>query len=517
MSQSIKQLENRFHRLAQLDHASTFLSWDQMVMMPNAGNEPRSAALAELASLRHELLTAPEVGDWIGEAELALATDSSTTESDATTATAHATANATAHIREMKRSWHQAMALPAELVHAKVIAGSRCEHGWRTQRGNNDWAGFLENFRPVVALAREEAQCRQALAPERFATPYDALLDLHCTGDSQALISGVFAQLKQELPGLMQEVMERQASQSITSLEGSYPIAQQQALSESLMSMLGFDFESGRLDVSMHPFSTGVKGDQRITTRYRETDFADALQATAHETGHAAYESGLPDELQSFPVGRARNMCIHESQSLLFEKHLFLSRSFGKAMLEPLHRHLPATVAFDSDAIWMAQTRVKPSFIRVEADEVSYPLHVMLRYDIESALINGKMEADDIPEAWQASLQNYLGLSVSGNHALGCLQDIHWTDGAFGYFPSYTMGAVNAAQLGASFKQQHPEWQQQFAQGDVGFVRQWLSDNIWKHGCALESQQLMSAATGEGSDARHLLAHLRSRYLQDID
>ncbi len=283
------------------------------------------------------------------------------------------------------------------------------------------------------------------------------------------------------------------------------------------MSMLGFDFNAGRLDVSMHPFSTGVKGDQRITTRYRESDFADAMQATAHETGHASYEAGLPDELQSFPIGRARNMCIHESQSLMFEKQIFLSRAFGKALMEPLHRHLPTTRDVDSDTFWMAQTRVKPSFIRVEADEVTYPLHVMLRYDIESALINGHMEADDIPDAWEASLQDYLGLSVGGNHAMGCLQDIHWTDGAFGYFPSYTMGAVNAAQLTASLKQQHPDWQAQFARGDIGFVRDWLADNIWRHGCELESQQLMVAATGEGSDPKHLLAHLRNRYLHDAD
>ncbi len=208
MSQSLKQLENRFHRLAQLDHASTFLSWDQMVMMPNAGNGPRSTALAELASLRHEMLTAPAVSDWIGEVELEL-------ESGAVAPTA------ASHVREMKRCWQQAMALPADLVHAKVMAGSRCEHGWRTQRGNNDWSGFLGNFREVVALSREEAQCRQAQALDRFATPYDALLDVHCTGDSQSLISGVFAELRRELPDLLQAVMDRQASQDVTSLRGA--------------------------------------------------------------------------------------------------------------------------------------------------------------------------------------------------------------------------------------------------------------------------------------------------------
>lgn len=504
MTQTITHLENQFHRIAQLDHAITFLSWDQMVMMPNAGNVPRAAALAELASLRHEVLTAPAMGDWLDEAQAEL--------NSGKLDPVHR-----AHLREMRRCWQQAVVLPASLVHAKVLAGSRCEHGWREQRGKNDWQGFLTNFEKVVELSREEACCRQSASAESFATPYDALLDLHCTGDSQALISRVLGELRQELPPLLQQVMEKQASETVVDLSGHYPVAQQQSLSEELMRILGFDFNAGRLDVSMHPFSTGVRGDQRITTRYRESDFADALQATAHETGHASYEAGLPVARQSFPLGRARNMCIHESQSLMFEKQIFLSRAFTRTIAKLVKQFLPTADFPDSDALWTAQTRVKPSYIRVEADEVSYPLHVMLRYDIESALINGQMEATDIPDAWEASMQEYLGLSVDGNHAIGCMQDIHWTDGAFGYFPSYTMGAVNAAQLMATVKQEYPDWQEHFARGDTEFVREWLSNAVWQFGCELESQELMMEATGEGSSATHLLTHLRSRYLDEAD
>ena len=504
MSQSLQSLENQFQRIAKLDHAMTFLSWDQMVMMPSAGMQPRSAAMAELAGIRHELLTEQSMGDWLADVSQQLDSGDIAVEQ-------------TGHIREMQRTWQQAKALPAKLVQAQVMAGSRCEHGWRTQRENNDWSGFLENFREVVALSREEAQARMAQSPERFETPYDAMLDLHCAGDSQKLISGVFSTLRSELPELMSRIVEHQASRSVSDLSGRYPIANQQALSEQLMSMLGFDFDAGRLDVSMHPFSTGVQGDQRITTRYREGDFADALQATAHETGHASYEAGLPSERQAFPIGRARNMCIHESQSLLFEKQIFLSRAFSQALIGSLHEHLPSTKAFSSDDLWYSQTRVKPSFIRVEADEVTYPLHVMLRYEIESALINGELEPEDIPDAWEGALQSYLGLSTKGNHALGCLQDIHWTDGAFGYFPSYTMGAVNAAQLSVAFKRAHGDWQERFRSGDISFVRHWLSENIWQFGCEFDSQALMQKATGEGSSAVHLLAHLKSRYLDETD
>lgn len=504
MSENIARLEKQFHRIAQLDHASTFLSWDQMVMMPDQGNTHRASALAELASLRHELLTAPFMGDCLSEAE---------TEIDS----GKLAPELMPHLREMRRTWEQAAVLPASLVHAQVLAGSRCEHGWREQRGNNDWQGFLANFTEVVDLSREEARCRQAGSSGDIATPYDAMLDLHCTGDSQALIGGVLGQLREQLPSLLERVMEKQATETVVDLAGHYPLDQQKRLSEELMRMLGFDFQAGRLDVSMHPFSTGGKGDQRITTRYRDNDFVDALQATAHETGHASYEAGLPAEMQSYPLGHSRNMCIHESQSLMFEKQIFLSRAFTGSLAGVVRQYLPSASFPNAEALWRAQTRVKPSFIRVEADEVTYPLHVMLRYDIESALINGDMEAADIPDAWEAAMQDYLGLSVDGNHAIGCLQDIHWTDGAFGYFPSYTLGAVNAAQLMASLKQQHPDWQTHLAKGDIDFIREWLSAHIWSRGCEVESQELMSAATGEGSNARHLIAHLESRYLQDSD
>ena len=504
MIPALKSLEQQFHRIAQIEHALTFLGWDQMVMMPDAGSEPRSAAMAELSSMRHDLLASDAMGDWLAESHRAI--DEGKLD-----------ASNQAHIREMQHSWQQARALPAELVHAQVIAGAKCEHGWRTQKAANDWDGFLANFREVVKLSREEAQCRQSQRPDDFATPYDALLDLHCAGDSQALIGEIFAQLKTALPDLLQRVLDKQSSRRSVQLSGDYPVDAQQRLSEQLMTVLGFDFNAGRLDVSMHPFSTGVKGDQRITTRYRSGDFADALQATAHESGHAAYEAGLPDQWQAFPVGRARNMCIHESQSLFYEKQVFLSRAFGQSFLSAIHEHLPASKAYSADDIWYQQTVVKPSYIRVEADEVTYPLHVMLRYDIESALINGEIEPDVIPDLWESSLQNYLGLSTQGDHAKGCLQDIHWTDGAFGYFPSYTMGAVNAAQISAVMKQQHPDWRDAFASGDISFAREWLKQHIWQQGRQLESQALMQQATGKGSDAGFLLKHLEARYLLEED
>jgi len=490
------QLEEKFRQIAQLDHAVTFLQWDQLVMMPPQGNDSRARAIAELASMRHELLTCDEMGELLQTAGEEI-TDPAQQRS----------------LMEMEREWRQAACLPTRLVKAQSLAGSTCEHGWRNQRKDNDWPGFLKNFQEVVHLSREEAQLRQEVRPETFVTPYDALLDLYCTGDSSAFIRGIFDTLKDELPQLLGEVLERQ--QAAPELTGSYPIEAQKTLNEQLMTCLGFDFSAGRLDVSMHPFSTGDRGDQRITTRFRETDFADGLLGTAHETGHASYEAGLPLEWDDLPVGQARNMCIHESQSLLFEKQLFLSRPFLRFFTPIVHDLLPEARQFNGDQIWQASIRVQPSFIRVEADEVTYPLHVILRFEIESMLIDGKVEPEDIPELWDTKMQQYLGLSTAGNYRDGCLQDIHWTDGSFGYFPSYTLGALNAAQLFAAIKRAHPQWDDLLVNGEVGYIREWLRKNIWSRGSTMESQDIMQAATGEGTSPQYFLAHLRARYLDN--
>lgn len=493
-----QKLVDRFGELHHLDHALTFLSWDQMVVMPVNGNDARSAAVAEIASIRHAKLTAPEVSDWLEEALV------------------NSDEGQRLSVQEMRRVWLQSACLPPELVKAKVIAGSRCEHGWRSQRSDNDWSGFLPNFREVVALSREEAQRRQSADSTRFTSPYESLLDLHCVGDSQTLIDTVFATLRAELPSLLMEVKEKQKGHEVAFAGGSYPVLQQQSLCEELMVKLGFDFNSGRLDQSMHPFSTGVAGDLRITTRYRENEFHEALSSTAHEVGHASYEGGLPPQWRGLPVGASRNMCIHESQSLLFEKQVFLSKPFTHYFTDTVHRHLSSSVHLSADSLWSSYTQVKPGFIRVEADEVSYPLHVLLRYEIESALINGEIEVEEVPELWNEKMISYLGLSTDGNYTDGCMQDIHWTDGAFGYFPSYTLGAINAAQLFATLRAENPDWQSRFLRGETDFVRDWLLPRIWDRGCTLGSQELMVQSTGAGTDPALYIKHLRDRYLDAL-
>jgi len=497
MTEAYQSLERYFHRLAQLEHALTFLQWDQLVMMPPGGNESRAGAIAELSALHHELLVTNEVSDLLGKAsEEELPPDQQTS------------------LFEMKREWNWAACLPSDLVKAKSLAGSKCEHAWRNQRSENDWSGFLLNFREVVNLSRQEAQARQNCSPDRFATPYDALLDLYCTGDSSRLIDQTFARLKVELPLLLEQVVESQQGQHIE-MTGYYPVDQQSLLSRELMSVLGFDLQKGRLDESSHPFSTGGRGDHRITTRFRSEDFIDALKATAHETGHASYEDGLPTRWDGLPVGQARNLSIHESQSLLFEKQIFLSLPFITFFTSAIHKHLPDSLPYNSSQIWRACTKVAPSYIRVEADEVCYPLHVILRYEIERDLMNNDLEPDDIPEVWDEKMQRYLGLSSAGDYRNGCLQDIHWTDGSFGYFPAYTLGSLNGVQIFNALCHEYPDWQDRMIKGEIGFVREWLRANIWCKGSTVESQELILSATGEGTNPDHFLAYIKNRYIHE--
>lgn len=492
-------LVEHFQKLSRLDHAVTFLQWDYMVMMPPGGSEPRAKSLAELMTLHHELLTSAKTGDLLQQAADQV--------------------NDPAQMRsllEMNREYQRALCLSPDLVKAKSLAGSKCEHDWRSQRKENDWPGFLKNFQEVVRLAQEEAQARHDFASGRFLTPYDAMLDLYCTGDSNIFIGEVFTRLKKVLPGLVQQVVEKQKRDGASDLNGHYPIDRQLLLNQELMRCLGFNFDQGRLDVSSHPFSTGCRGDQRITTRFRQTDFLDALLATAHETGHAGYESGLPGEWDGLPAGHARNLCLHESQSLLFEKQIFLSRCFMTFFSTTLHDLLPTTAAFDASQLWAAATRVQPSYIRVEADEVTYPLHIILRYEIESRLINGDIKVDDIPTIWNDKMVEYLGLPTGSNYRDGCLQDMHWTDGSFGYFPSYTIGALNSAQLFAAIRRTHPDWQKRLAGGDVKFIRSWLQEKIWSKGSTMDSQDIIRAASGETTNPDYFLQHIEERYLDEL-
>lgn len=491
---SYSQLVDRFTQLHHFAHLGAICGWDRATMMPDGGNEARAAALAELSRLLHERLTAAEMSEWLAAAEQQ--------ELDA---------QARQSLVEMRRQWQQASVLPADLVQAKSLAGSRCEHAWREQRRNNDWQGFLGNFREVVALSREEARIRGAATGLR---PYDSLLDLYEPGMRCQQLDQVFGDLQGWLPALIQAVCERQRDQHIQMPVGPFSIERQAELGRDVMAMLQFDFQRGRQDVSVHPFCGGVPSDVRITTRYDEADFTQSLMGIIHETGHARYEQGLPPSTLALPVGQARSMGIHESQSLFFEMQLARHPAFMQRLLPLIQRAFGAQPAFEAANLARLYTRVEPGFIRVDADEVTYPTHIMLRYEVEQKLIEGSIEAEDIPDLWAERMQQYLGLDTRGNYRDGCLQDIHWTDGSFGYFPSYTLGAMYAAQFSAALQRELGDFNQLLARSDgLEAVFGWLQRNIWQQASRFDTDTLVRQATGEVLNPAHFRAHLTQRYL----
>jgi carboxypeptidase Taq len=487
------QLTRSFTRLHHLDHLQAMAYWDQAAMMPRGGAEARAGALAEVAALMHQVRTDPALAS-----ALARAADEPLSE--------HQRAN----LREIDREWRTANALPESLVQRSQLATSRCEHAWRSQRPANDWAGFLVNFKAVVAVAREEAALLSASSGLR---PYDALMDRYEPGMTCARLDPLFADLRSWLPGLVRLVQARQRDETVIAPQGPFPVEAQRALCLQVMRWLQFDFDGGRLDVSTHPFVGGVPEDVRLTTRYDSADFIGSLLGAIHETGHGRYEQNRPREWLGQPVSLARSMAIHESQSLSFEMQL--GRHPGVvAHLAPLIRQaFGDQPAFAPDNLLRLVTRVRPGLIRVDADELTYAAHVMLRYDIERRLIEGEIEPEDIPTLWDAGMAELLGLDSRGNFRDGPLQDVHWPEAMFGYFPCYTLGAMYAAQWFAAMRRALPGLDAGLQAGELSPVFDWLRQHIWHPASRWPTDELARRASGEALNPAHLRAHLEARYL----
>ena len=484
-------LEARFRRLGLLGGAAAMLHWDWATMMPPGGAEARAAQLAELALIRHETLTDSRVCNLLDEAEGETLDEWQR-----------------ANLARMWRRWREAAALPGDLVQALSEASSRCEMVWREARPANDFGAFAAAFAPLLALVREKAA---ALGEALDCAPYDGLIESYEPGLRAAIIDPLFDDLAGFLPEFLGRVREKQAGADALPPLGA-PVAAQQALARRLMAALGFDFEHGRLDTSLHPFCGGSAGDIRITTRYDEVDALSGLMGVLHETGHALYEAGLPEAWRYQPVGQAGGMALHESQSLLIEMQACRSRPFMRFLAPLLGEHLNGGDAADADALHRRAIRVEPGCIRVDADEVTYPAHVMLRYRLERALIAGDLTVDEIPGAWAEVHEALLGLRPE-NDTLGCLQDIHWSAGEIGYFPSYTIGALMAAQFFDAAARDEPDVWPAIERGDFAPLLGWLRANV--HGLASRYQGpvLLERATGAPLGTGVFKAHLQRRYL----
>ena len=491
------RLEQEFARIADIDQALGVLGWDRAVMMPKGAATARGDQVATLAGIAHAMLTAPQIGDWLDAAEAD---------------TASLNPMQQANLREMRRSYRHATAVPQALVEALSRATTRSEMVWREARAKADFAMMRPELEAVLALTIEQAKAK---ADALGCDPYAALLDTYDPGMTPAVIDTLFADLTDFLPGFLGEVMEHQARQTAPNMPpGHYPVAAQRNLGLALMKAAGFDFDRGRLDISTHPFcGGGGPSDIRITTRYDENDFTSALMGVMHETGHALYEAGLPDDWRRQPVGKARGMTMHESQSLLIEMQACRSAGFMEFLAPTMNAMLgDAAKGWDAQALGYHYTRVEPGFIRVDADEVTYPAHVILRYRLERAMIAGDLTIADLPGAWNEGLQEFLGITPP-HDGVGCLQDIHWPDGAFGYFPTYTLGALTAAQLFAAIREARPAIEDELARGDFTGLLDWLRRHVHGRGSTTDTMTIITDATGGPLSTSAFKQHLKTRYL----
>ncbi|MFT5788976.1 MAG: carboxypeptidase Taq [Shewanella sp.] len=478
-----------FQSISHFEHLGALGDWDQAAMMPVGGGEARGAAMAELAKHIHSLKTAPMLAQTIAEAELE-----------------NLNWQQKANLREIRYQYQQANIVPGSLVEAKTKAAYRCEQAWREQRNQNDWQGFKPNLENVLALAKEEADIRAAALN---ISPYDALLDKFEPGMTSARLEQIFGGLKSWLPGLIEQAQDKQKHQARFAIPHATSDAQAR-FSRDVMTLLGFDFNHGRLDTSSHPFCGGVASDVRLTTRYDEADFTSGLMGVVHETGHAKYEQGLPLDWRGQPAGLARSMAIHESQSLFCEMQLGRGGAFLAQLQPNLEQRLNCNLSHEQ--LLNIYSRVTPGHIRVDADEVTYPCHILLRFEAEKALVSNELPVADLPDFWSSQMQSLLGINTDGDYKNGCMQDIHWAVGEMGYFPSYTLGAMYAAQFRVAMEKQLGSVETLIANGQLSSVMGWLNSNIWSKGSLLKTDELVLQATGETLNPEHFKQHLIQRY-----
>ncbi len=468
------------------------LSWDQEVLMPPKGLEYRARQMAWFSGWVHDKQTDSKVGEWIEEAESELSADS-----DEVT---------NANLREWKHGFERETKLPRRLVEEFALAQVHAKSAWAEARGKSEFSIFAPHLQKLVSLCKEQAECWGYTG-----TPYDGLLDKFERGASTVRLTETLNDLRKSLIPIVEEATATPPFDR-SCLEGHYSIEKQKAFNHEVAVAMGFDFEAGRIDTAVHPFCSGMAPhDTRLTTRYDETDFLSSLFGVLHEAGHGLYEQGLKGELRGQPVGNAVSLGIHESQSRLWENHVGRSHAFWERWLPTAAKYFPHLASVDVETMYRAVNQANLSYIRVESDEVTYDLHVLLRFEIEKLIFSGDLSIDEIPDAWNSRFETYFGLPVEDN-ANGCLQDIHWSLGIFGYFPTYSLGNINAAHLAAAARSD-ASIKSDMDAGDYLSLLTWMREKIHKRGSILMPDDLVAEATGKPADAKALINHLRDRYL----
>lgn len=491
-----QQLEQEFKRLHAFQGAAGILRWDAAVMMPRGSADVRGEQLAAVETEAHSILTSPRVARLLERAD----------------------ANSqgledwqVANLREMRRERERAIATPQNLISRMAKATSRAEVKWLEAKEKSDFKLFAPHLEEVTSLVRDKGGI---LGKALNLDPYDALVDEFSPGLTSAEIDVVFTTLGRRLPGLIHEVIELQATRPPLEITGKFTTNRQRQLALEIMRAMGFPFDRGRLDESEHPFTGGVPGDIRITTKFSPTDPLTGLMGVLHETGHAMYDLGLPEAWRGQPVGRDRGMALQESQSLFLEMLICRNRPFVRYLQPLVHKSFGVSgPEWEPENLYRLLIRVRRGLIRIDADELTYPLHVMLRYELEKELLAGELRVKDIPEAWNARMDARLGVKPS-NDAEGCLQDVHWAVGSFGYFPSYAIGAVIAAQLYETMRAELPSIDDEIAAGRFEGLFGWLRTNVHGLAASLSTPELIKRVTDKPLTAAAWVRYVEAKYLE---
>jgi carboxypeptidase Taq len=489
------ELINHVRKTTLLGSCSAVLGWDEQTNLPPGGAEQRANQLALLAGLTHEQATVPRLGELLAELESA----------DVGPDDPHAAVN----IREIRRGYDRATKLPQRLVEELSHTETLAQQAWVQARKQSDFSQFEPWLEKVLALKREEAEA----IGYGDGQPYDALLDDYEPGATTADIQATFAPLRDELVALLAAIRDSGRSPDTSIITRSYPVDAQRQFGVQTATAIGFNFDEGRLDVAAHPFCSGFgPGDCRLTTRYDEHHFPGAFFGTLHEAGHGMYEQGLNREAYGTPMGDTVSLGIHESQSRMWENFVGRSRAFWDHIFPQAQAVFPDALSdVTVDGFHWAVNDVRPSLIRVEADEVTYNLHIMLRFELEQAMLTGDLQPADIPSVWNETFARYFGITPP-NDADGCMQDIHWSAGLFGYFPTYALGNMYAAQFFETADRELGGLHDQFARGEFAPLLGWLNEKIHQPGKRYRAQVLVQHVTGEPLSHAPLMRHLHGRF-----
>jgi carboxypeptidase Taq len=499
MSSKLEQLRERLAEIEDLYQAGEIAGWDQLTQMPPKGAAQRAEVLSTLEKIAHEKFVSAELGTLLEGAAGELESAKRTSPDD----------NDVALVRHTQRVWDKARRVPTALAGEMAKASSAGQEVWVEARRQSDFAMFAPVLKHQLELKQRYIDCFDS-----FDCAYDALLDDFEPTMTTAEVTRLFSELRDELVPLIAEVTKHEVDDSI--IHGRFPIDAQRRLVREVVELQGWNAHSWRIDDSAHPFATSFGAtDVRITDRWEEAYFASSLYGGMHETGHGLYEAGIAPELMRTPLGHGVSLGVHESQSRLWENMVGRGRAFSHVLAPKVSGALGGALAdISPDRLFRAVNRIQPSLIRVEADEATYGLHIIIRFELEQALINGEVAVDDLPEAWNAKYQEYLGVDVPDD-AHGVLQDVHWSGGMIGYFSTYALGNLIAGQLWKQVHTELPDLEDQIAAGELAGLREWLRENVHQHGSKYLTETLLYRVVGTGVEVGPFVEYLKAK-LSDV-